>query len=244
MTNSSSQPDSGVATATELRAELGDIERAIDAGAYRPGPWARLLRRVRAMSLADRRTISADITRVSRKLHLRRGRKTLAASTGVIVELAAVGLGDFLLAFGVHASSNVAAIAGMAVWVVAFQPLVKVATGTAMGVGYDYAYLANGEPRFKMQYGTYLAQPRWARVALHLSGAVGSPLGTYLAATLVRDDLAAAYWVATIAFWMINALNLVLLLAGLFGIKRIGVSRAVDTSCGAAGDEIREALGW
>jgi hypothetical protein len=244
MTNASSQPNSCAATATELRAEIADIERAIDAGAYRPGPWARLLPRVRAISLADRRAISADITRVSRKLHLRRGRRMLKAQTGVIVELAAVGLGGFLLALGLHASSNVAAIAGMAVWVIAFQPLVKVAAGTAMGVGYDYAYLANGEPRFKMEYGTYLALPRWARVALHLSGAVGSPLGAYLAAILVRDELAATYWVAMIVFWMINALNLVLLVAGLFGVKRIGVSRAVDTSCGAAGAEIREALGW
>lgn len=244
MTNASSQPNSRVATATELRAEIADIERTIDAGAYRPGPWARLLARVRATSLADRRAISGDITRISRKLHLRRGRRTLKARTGVIVELAAVGLGALFLALGLHASSNVAAIAGMAVWVIAFQPLVKVATGTAMGVSYDYAYLANGEPRFKMEYGTYIAQPRWARVALHLSGAVGSPLGAYLAATLVRDELAATYWVAIVVFWMINALNLVLLLAGLFGIKRVGVSRAVDTSCGAAGAEIREALGW
>jgi hypothetical protein len=240
----SSQSDSRVASAPELRAEIADIERAIDAGAYRPGPWARLLARVRATSLTERRAISADITRVSRKLHLRRERRTITAQTGVIVELAAVGLGDFLLALGLHASSNVAAIAGMALWVIALQPLVKVATGTALGVGYDYAYLANGEPRFKMEYGSYIAQPRWARVALHLSGAVGSPLGAYLAAMLVRDELAVTYWVAIVVFWMVNALNFALLLAGLFGIKRVGISRAVDTSCGAAGAEIREALGW
>jgi hypothetical protein len=61
---------------------------------------------------------------------------------------------------------------------------------------------------------------------------------------LVRGELSVTYWVAMIVFWMINALNLVLLMAGLFGIKRLGVSRAVDTSCGTAGAEIREALGW
>jgi hypothetical protein len=155
-----------------------------------------------------------------------------------------VALGDFLLALGVHAQSNIAAIAGMAVWVVALQPLVKVATGAALGVRYDYAYLANGEPRFKMEYGSYLAQPRWARVVLHLSGAVGSPLGAYLAARLVRGALPATYWIAIVVFWMTNALNLALFLAGLFGIKQLGVSRTVDTSCGAAGAEIREALGW
>ncbi|HEV2171061.1 MAG TPA: hypothetical protein VGR40_08945, partial [Candidatus Binatus sp.] len=195
-------------------------------------------------SRSDRRAIAEDVTRVSRKLHLRRGRLTIKAQTGAMIELGAVAFGDFLLALGVHASSNVAAIAGMAVWVVALQPLVKVATGAALGVRYDYAYLAHGEPRFKMEYGSYLAQPRWARIVLHMSGAVGSPLGAYLAARLVRGALPMTYRIAIVVFWMTNALNLVLFVAGLFGIKRIGVSRAVDTSCGAAGAEIREAVGW
>ena len=232
------------ANAAELRAEIAEIERAIDAGAYRPGPWARLLTRARGASRADRRAISADVSRVSRKLHMRRARKTIAAQVGVIIEIAAAGLGDFLLALGVYASSNAAAIAGMAIWVTALQPIVKVATGTMLGVVYDYAYLANGEPRFKMEYGSYIAQPRWARIVLHLSGAVGSPLGAYLAAMLVRDRLAATYWVAMIVFWMVNAINLGLLLGGIIGIKRLGVSPTIDTSCGAAGAEIREALGW
>ncbi len=244
MTKGSLQTGPAIANPAELRAEIAEIERAIDAGAYRPGPWARLLTRVRAASRADRRAISTDASRVSRKLHLRRERKTIKAQTGVIIEIAAVGLGDFLLALGVYASSNLAAIAAVALWVTALQPLVKVVTGTTLGVGYDYAYLAHGEPRFKMEYGSYIAQPRWARIALHLSGAVGSPLGAYLAAMLVRDGLAVTYRVAMIVFWMVNVLNLLLLLAGVIGIKRLGVSRTIDTSCGAAGAEIREALGW
>jgi hypothetical protein len=227
-----------------LRSEIAKIERSIDAGTYRPGPWARLLTRARAASALDRRAIAPDVTRVSRKLHLRRSRNTIKAQTGLMIELGAVALGDWLLALGVHASSNVASIAGMALWVVALQPLIKVATGAALGIRYDYAYLANGEPRFKMEYGSYLAQPRWARIVLHLSGAVGSPLGAYLAATLTRGQLPPTYWIATVVFWMINALNLSLLVAGLAGIKRLGVSRTVDTSCGAAGAEISEALGW
>lgn len=230
--------------ASQLRSEIAKIESSIDAGTYRPGPWARLLTRVRAAPASDRLAIAPDVTRVSRKLHLRHGRSTIKAQTGLIIELGAVALGDFLLALGVHALSNVAAIAGMAVWVVALQPLIKVATGAALGIRYDYAYLANGEPRFKMEYGSYLAQLRWARVVLHLSGAVGSPLGAYLAATLARGQLPAAYWIAIVVFWMVNALNLALLVAGLAGVKRVGVSRTVDTSCGAAGAEMREALGW
>ncbi|MGB8412091.1 MAG: hypothetical protein WCE23_04630 [Candidatus Binatus sp.] len=243
MTKASTEASQAVANAAELRAEIAEIERAIDAGAYRPGPWARLLTRARAASPADRSAISANVSSVSRKLHLRRARNTIRPQIGVIIEIAGVGLGDFLLALGVYESSNVAAIAGMALWVTALQPLVKVMTGTILGVGYDYAYLAHGEPRFKMEYGSYLAQPRWARIALHLSGAIGSPLGAYLAAMLVGDRLAVSYWVAIIVFWMVNVINLVLLLAGIAGIKRLGVSPTIDTSCGAAGAEIREALG-
>lgn len=235
----SSQPH----RAADLRSAITEIERAIDSGTYRPGPWARVLTQARAASASERSAISADVSRVSRKLHLRRGRKTIKAQTGFAIEAAAVAVGDILLALGIHRSSNVAAIAGMAIWVMALQPLVKVATGAALGVGYDYAYLANGEPRFKMEYGSYIAQPRWARVALHLSGAVGSPLGAWLAARLVRDTLPVTYWITIVVFWMVNALNLSLFVAGLAGIKRLGVSRTVDTSCGAAGAELREALG-
>ena len=229
-------------SAEELRGEISKIEQAIDAGKYRPGPWARLLTRARAASAEDRRAISADVTRVSRKLHLRGKRKTISAPIGVIIEVAAIGLGGVFLALGIDASSNAVGIAGMAVWVAAFQPLVKVVTGTVLGVRYDYAYLQRGEPRFKMKYGSYLARPRWARVALHLSGAVGSPLGAYLAAMVVRGRLETTYIVATLAFWVVNAINLALLLAGALGIKQLVVSRTIETSCGAAGAEIREAI--
>jgi len=112
----------------------------------------------------------------------------------VTIEAAAIGLGYFLLTLGVYLSSNAVAIAGAALWVIAFQPVVKVATGTALGVGYDYVYLERGEPRFKMEYGSYLARTRWARIALHLSGAIGSPLGAYLAAMLAHDRLPVTYW--------------------------------------------------
>ena len=143
-------PQANPTVAEKLRSEISEIEHAIDSGAYRPGPWARLLTRARATSGADRLTISADLTRVSRKLHLRGGRKTISPRTGVIIEAAAIGLGYFLLTLGVYMSSNAVAIVGAALWVMALQPVIKAATGTALGVGYDYVYPERGEPRFKM----------------------------------------------------------------------------------------------
>lgn len=243
MTTEGPRADSAVAEAEELRAELSRIEHAIDTSTYQSGPWRQLLTRTRAASDEERRAISDDITRISRKLHLRRNRKTVSAQTGIMLEVAAIGLGGVLLAIGIRMSSNVAGIAGLALWVMAFQPIVKVAIGTALGVGYDYAYLQRGEPRFKMKYGSYLARPRSARIALHLSGAIGSPLGAYLSALLVRDSLPVTYMAATRVFWLVSMINLALLVAGLSGSKRLGGYRTVDSSCGAAGAEIREALG-
>jgi hypothetical protein len=132
--------------AEKLRSEISEIEHVIDSGAYRLGPWARLLTRARATSGADRLAISAGVTRVSRKLHLRGRRKTISAQTGVTIEAAAIWLGYLLLTLGVYMSSNAVAIVGAALWVMAFQPVVKVATATALGVGYDYVYLSGVSP--------------------------------------------------------------------------------------------------
>ncbi len=64
-----------------------------------------------------------------------------------------------------------------AIWVTTFEPMLKLLIGMALGVRYEYAYLRNGEPRFKMRYGTCLAAPRALRIALHVSGTIGLPRG-------------------------------------------------------------------
>jgi hypothetical protein len=104
MIEETSQANSTVAE--KLRSEIFEIEHAIDFGAYRPGPWAWLLTRARATSGADRLAISADVTRVSRKLHLRGGRRTISARTVVTIEAAAIGLGHFLLTLGFYIDSG------------------------------------------------------------------------------------------------------------------------------------------
>src|SRR5260370_28937098 len=84
-------PQANSTVAEKLRSEISEIEHAIDSGAYRPGLWTRLLTRARATSGADRLAISADATRVSRKLHRPGGRKTIWARTGGTADAAAVG---------------------------------------------------------------------------------------------------------------------------------------------------------
>ena len=129
----------------------------------------------------------------------------------------------------------------MGIWAIAFQPLVKVATGTALGVGHDYAYLHGIEPRFKMRFGSYLAEPRWKRILLHLSGTVGTPLGVMLVAMAAGAKLPVSALICWAAFWIAVAINLVSLVAATLGVRRLGPFRADDSSGGAAGIELREA---
>jgi hypothetical protein len=160
-----------------LRERLAAIELDLDAGRYKAGPWQALIDELRARPDDDRASLADEVSRVSRKLHLRSPRKTISIEAATGLELAATLIGCVMLLASLWTESNILAIVGAAVRVTTFQPLLKVAVGRALGVGYDYAYLYGGlEPRFKMNYGSYLAAARPARVLLHLSGTIGSPL--------------------------------------------------------------------
>ena len=151
-------------------------------------------------------------------------------------------LGGVLLWMSVRELSIVLALIGALLWVAALQPLVKISAAAVFGVGYEYAYLLRGEPRFKMQFGAYVASPRWARVVLHLFGTIGSPLGAWAASRIIRGVLPGTAEVVMAVFWIVVAINLLELIAGVAGIKRIGSIRTIESSGGAAGLELHEAL--
>lgn len=236
--------EAGASGLDALRARLQEIERALDAGIYQPGPWRGVLRAARALPGADRASIMDDVSRISRKLHQRSNRRMLPLGAGLALEATAVAVGAVLLAIGLQRESNGAAIAGAIFWAVSFQPVIKMLVGRALGVRYEYLYFFALEPRFKMRYGTYLAAPRVARVALHLAGTIGSPFGLLASEFIIRDSLPVAATVCLVLFWEIVALNLGLLIVGLLGIRGKGVFRAEVTSGGMAGIELREAFGW
>jgi len=230
----------------ELRTALSSIERDIDGGSYRPGPWQAIIRRVRSLADADRAQLADDVTRISDKLHRRGGHKIATFNTGLALEGVATVIGLALLGGGLHTSSNLLVILAALILTGTLQPLVKLAVGTGVGISYSYAYLLGYEPRFKMRYGSYLAAPRWARIVLHLSGMIGSPLALWIVKGLAAPDLTVAWALCAIAFWLVNALNLILLLFGFAGIPRLpfGLSRVPvwQTSGSVAGSELREVL--
>ncbi len=226
----------------EIRNRALEIERQVQEGRYRPGPWEALLQDARGLPRQERASLAEDISRVSRELHLRDGRHTLPVGTALVLEGLAALMGAIFLVLAVQRESNLFGILAALVWVASFEPLLKVAVGYAVGIDYEYAYLWGFEPRFKMRYGEFLAAPRWGRIALHVAGMAGSPLGAWLTAICVGDTTWFARMVVWIIFWLVVAINLVSLGAGLAGLKRLGRLNLSLSSGGVAGRELREAL--
>jgi hypothetical protein len=163
--------------------------------------------------------------------------------SGVLIEAMAGIIGGVLMADGVARTSNELAIAGMLLWVMSFEPLLKLSIGMLFGVSYDYAYLYGWiEPRFKMSFGSYLAVTPLKRILLHVAGMLGSPLAAVIAAQIVPPSMHVARLISWAVFWIVVLMNLGALTAGLAGIRRIGAMRLPDGSPTSALVELRSWL--
>jgi hypothetical protein len=208
-----------------------------------PGPWQRLIADLRQVPPAVRAALAGDVGRISRKLHLRRHQYTVSVTAGLCIESFAAALGGILLALGVADVSSALAIVAMILWMSSFQPLIKVASGTALGIRYEYAYLFGSlEPRFKTDFGSYLALSAWKRMIFHLSGTLGAPLGAVLVAVIVDERLRIATWASWAAFWIVITINAAAFLGGFIRIRRIRGFRIAQSSGGMAAIELRSAL--
>ncbi len=225
-----------------IRDRIAEVERQIDEHSYRPGPWEGLLRDARMLPREERQALKEEITRVSSKLHRRDDRRTISFTTGLVAEAALTVVGGVLIVLAIHNHSNLLAIIAAAIWTMTFQPLVKIAVGYLLGIEYEYAYFYNAEPRFKMRFGDYLATPRWARIVLHLSGMLGSPLGVWLVIVCLPTDLRIAIDVSWAIFWIVVAVNLAGFIVALAGVRKLGPMKASASSGGVAALELREAL--
>jgi hypothetical protein len=128
----------------------------------------------------------------------------------------------------------------MALLVTSLEPLIKLSAGTALGVEYDYAYLYGGvEPRFKMNFGSYLALPPLRRALVQLAGAAGSMLGALIAAELFSPALPAARIASWIVFWLVLVVNAGGLIAELAGARRLGPLSVPPGSATALVEELR-----
>jgi len=229
--------------AATAQTELAAIETALDTGEYKPGPWAAFLRGARRLPAAERRELAEDVSRVSDKLHGRSPRRKLPVALALAGELLATAVAVGLCRWGLEQSSAVAVVIAAAVLIGSLQPLVKVGTGLLLGVRYSYAFLMGLEPRFKMRYGSYLAAAPAARVLLHLSGTVGSPLGAWLVGRAAADaGMSTVALLCALVFWPLVLSNVVMAVAALAGRSKLGPVVLRDSSGGAAAQELKAAL--
>jgi hypothetical protein len=226
----------------DLAERLSALERDIDAGSYQAGRWGTLLRDLRRLSRSDRLVLSEAISRVSNKLHTPKATHRVSFGVGLAVEGGLALLGAGILWWALEIRAAWAAVVAALIWTMAFQPLIKILTGTVLGIRYAYAYLLGPEPRFKMRYGTYVAAPNSARIAFHISGTLGSPLGAWLPVPLLGQKLPTATTFCWLLFGMVVAINLVPFILALAGHQRIGRVRLSLGSAGSAAVEIRDAL--
>jgi hypothetical protein len=228
----------------DFQGRLAAIERAVADGTYRPGPWRELVRDIRNSMFFERAAVADDVSRVSRTLHLRKRRRTVSMNTGILLEIVATMIGGLLLIAGVALRSNAVSLLGAIVWMITFEPLIKLMAGRLAGVEYDYMYLWGVEPRLKMRYGTYLARPRLLRIIVHLSGTVGSPLAAWFASWMLADTMPLVSLLCYAAFWILIAINATNLVAPLVGVYHLGPLPVSMSSAGAAALEMKEGLGW
>jgi hypothetical protein len=230
--------------AADLKAELAAIERSVDDERYQPGPWQMLVDQVRHLPPAERAELASDLTRVSDKLHRRRHRYVIGATAALVIESIAAVVGALMLADALASDSNLTALIALAIMASTFQPILKIAVATAFGVSYDYAYLYGYfEPRFKMAFGSYLAAPVVGRILLHLAGMVGSPLAAWIVIRIASGMLPTAVSVAWWVFWITVLVNVAAFASAMSGRRRVGPIKAIDSSGGMAGIELRHALG-
>ncbi len=227
----------------ELRSSLQQIEASLDSGSYQPGPWAAFLREAARRPMPERAALADDISRVSNKLHQRHGRKTFPLLPALLLEAAATVAGGWLLRIGLKRRSPLTTAAATLLWLFTFQPLIKVAAGSLLGIRYAYSYAQGLEPKFKMRYGSYLAAPRWKRTLTQAAGMVGAPLALWLVSSLTRLHMPRTSAVCKGLCWFMAATQLIAFLAGLAGVRRFGKVELVRAmSGGAAGGEIRDAF--
>ncbi|MCB1646346.1 MAG: hypothetical protein KDI36_12880 [Pseudomonadales bacterium] len=122
------------------------------------------------------------------------------------------------------------------------QPLIKIISGVLLGVSYSYAYLWYFEPRFKMQYGTYLCLTPMKRFILHISGSVGTPLALAAGASFI-PDLPWLRWLMLAGMMMTAAMQVIAFAAAWMGVKKVGPFLLTSlTSPAAAASELKTAL--
>ena len=191
-------------TATQTRHviahELQKVEAALDTQSYRTGDWQRCLKTLDSLHPRDVPALKGALTRISNKRHSINGYPQAPAWVGFCLEYFAL----LSATLAVTTDGLLVRLAGVVLLALSLQPALKISTGVLLGVRYAYVYLWYFEPRFKMQFGSYLCLPRWRKLMLQTAGSLGTPIAllvgwrTTMDAPMVSSLLLAAAIIVTL----------------------------------------------
>lgn len=206
----------------KINQQIEEIEIALDEKRYRVGSWQKLVEEVEALSSDERAEISGLISELGNKLHQRHGFPSVPFVCGFLGELMLMVFGTFVLVIG--SESLLLTLAGSLALILSMQPFLKILIGLLLSVRYAYVFLFYVEPRFKMQYGTYLSLTAVQRIIYHTSGVIGTPLALLLAIQMLQGFDLPMIW-GWVLFWGAVALQVVPFSAELMGLKKVGPFR-------------------
>ncbi|HJN50780.1 MAG: hypothetical protein QGI68_18650 [Pseudomonadales bacterium] len=217
---------------------MEEIDAALRSERYRPGAWQRLVTEVRKLPVIERLELEERISALGNRLHQRHGFPQMGFPLAFAVEIGMCVCGLAVLLGGTD--SLIVAIAGLGLLLLSMQPLVKVVVGLLIGVRYAYAYLWYIEPRFKMQYGSYLTVASFGRVLLHLAGSLGTPMALLLGFVCLRDDFAELSLICWELFWLMLLVQIIAFVAEWVGFTKVGSFRlSLLTSPATAAMELK-----
>jgi|TARA_Y100000310_G_scaffold45502_3_gene42392 hypothetical protein len=224
-----------------IEESIVEIDAALTEDRYRPGAWQRLVEKVRLLPVAQRVELEERISSLGNKLHKRHGFPQLGFPQALAGEILLFAAGLAVLLTG--SDSLVVAAIGVGSLLLSAQPLIKIVVGLLLGVRYAYAYLWYIEPRFKMQYGSYLTTAPLGRVTLHLAGSLGTPLALLVGFASLRDDFSALSRICWDFFWIMLLIQIISFVAEWLGWGKVGSLRlSLLTSPATAAMELKSLL--
>ena len=200
-----------------FEARLAAVEQAIDDHTYVPGQWQGLLVDIQSSDESVILDNQQAITRTSNKLHRRNGFVEFPYRVGLLMEVTIAVISIYCLT----ASTFAAQVVGAILLPLCLQPLLKLLAASLIGLKYAYSYLWYFEPRFKMEYGSYLLLGPWQKVFLQMAGSIGTPLALLAGFFLVQGYALFSYLLLAGA---IGALGMQILafVAAWQGVSRVG----------------------
>ncbi|MFT4797572.1 MAG: hypothetical protein ACJAYE_002747 [Candidatus Azotimanducaceae bacterium] len=219
--------------------ELEAIDLAIANGTYKKGRWQRLVREIQDLPAESKKALSTLVTQVSNHLHQENEFPSLPVTIGFAFEAVLFTAACLLLV----EPSIWLRLVGVAALALCLQPSIKILTGSILGVRYAYVFLWYFEPRFKMQFGSYLARSQGQKMLINAMGSIGTPIALATGYVVLQD----LPWLSLLCLAAVvgaTVMQVGAFIAALMGVRKVGPFLLTTlTTPATLGGQVREMLG-